>query len=150
MATQIPTWKKVILGSVIAVIVLPVSCFTCNLVSAVILVFVGGDFPPSIFIVNHSGQGLTVEVGDKVEPLPQNLRTEITFSPSRFHNTKLIIRTSKGETWRYPSFYGGAMNGQRFFQVEPDGSLFVLPSDRDETLQELAQQPIGFPLKPDK
>ena len=106
-------------------------------------VFVASD-PPGLFVANHSGQEVTIELGGERKVIPANGVAIVPYPKLRRAAT---IRTEKGEAWKYRAVVPAGCELR--IQVEPDGSLYYLTDYVDKPVDELPQQPAGFPIQPE-
>jgi hypothetical protein len=113
-------------------------------------VSVAADRGFSFVIVNHSGRPLQVTIGDHSYSLENGSLVEAAPSSSR-----LITAEANGSTWQYRWEPVGrewvARTSRRklaYLQIEPDGSAFLVPAAVDRPIDNLPDQPPGYPLRP--
>lgn len=123
-------------------------CFALMILYVNIAACRGAD---GIYFVNNTGRQLTIDVASNVEIVPSGQQRRL---PPR--DVDFSIQTKGGETWRYhmtPVDRRKHPNAEAdkysiIFQVESDGSVYLLYSKAQEPLKNLPPQPEGYPLRP--
>jgi hypothetical protein len=125
-----------------------------RLLSAIILAIcvacASGCTPiPEFTCWNNTGGTVVIDSDGKLHAVTNGSSESIRFPGNTM---KLYIRNVSGTVWRYDAQYPSRtfIVGQKtmYFQIQPDGSIYVLTPPAKSIVTNFPVQPAGFPLRP--
>ncbi len=137
----------------------------------VVLLLSSCQRPYAILLHNNSGENLTILIidsevewqsGQTLRVTPSSRIADINVRDLDYEYDQggwvIVVQTSKATRKyvlshpRLPEEYlGNGLGGawERYFQLEPDGGLYIVKADTPFPVESLPSQPPGLPIKPD-
>ena len=114
-------------------------------------VWVAADRVASLVLINASGHELTYRAGRFSRPISPNAR--LTVPPSERTQVFDLDVAELGMTWHYQlrplDLRKYQFRGQIYLQIVSDGKVYILPHETSSPLEDLPDQPVGYPLVPE-
>ena len=120
------------------------------LVMVGVYIFFAGDRIPDLVVLNNTGQKITVSMQEKTTTVDPDSIGELK---SPFYDL-ISIETEKNEKFNYRWV---PLQDQKYvknycihLQIEADLKIYVLPFRADRVVEQLSEQPRGYPMEPRK
>jgi hypothetical protein len=124
--------------------------FPCAIMLAICVAYAIGCTPiPEFTCWNNTGGTVEINSDGNLHGVPNGSSQTIRFPGNTM---RLYIRNVSGTVWRYDVKYPSRtfIVGQKtmYFQIQPDGSIYVLTPPAKGIVTNFPAQPAGFPLRP--
>jgi hypothetical protein len=115
---------------------------------AMVYILFGQDRLPSLVFLNNTEQAIVITSQGGVCHLPFQAVGETKYPAAA---QAFTVQVANGASWKYkwmPLDRSFEFRNRICFQVEVDGTIYVLPRQTYQVTNPLPSQPKGYPLKP--